>query len=208
MAAAKRRMKLGLKLSVKDSDATETSLSDGTGTSTAAAATAAAMGGSTAAGKELAKKASFKVDGSGFEAHGVRITDEGEPTAQASAAGLIHRMAFNCTNSHACASHRFLRVAGVILPGSGDSAEDSEGVVTVAGSSGQSITFSNLEMLRDLGAGASSTVKLARDKVTGTYYALKCISVFVKAMRHQLMSELRALFTADCEALVDFHGAT
>jgi len=94
------------------------------------------------------------------------------------------------------------------LPGSGDSAEDSEGVVTVAGSSGQSITFSNLEMLRDLGAGASSTVKLARDKVTGTYYALKCISVFVKAMRHQLMSELRALFTADCEALVDFHGAT
>lgn len=95
-----------------------------------------------------------------------------------------------------------------MLPGSGGSSEDSDGVVSIAGSGGSSIKFSDLEMLRDLGAGASSTVKLARDKATGKMYALKCISVFVKAMRHQLMSELRALFTADCEALVEFHGAT
>jgi hypothetical protein len=44
-------------------------------------------------------------------------------------------------------------------------------------------------------------------KATGELYALKCISLYVKQMRDQLMTELRMLFKSDCEGLIDFYGA-
>lgn len=37
------------------------------------------------------------------------------------------------------------------------------------------VSFDNIELIKKLGAGCSSTVHLARDKVTGQLYALKCI---------------------------------
>lgn len=69
------------------------------------------------------------------------------------------------------------------------------------------VRFEDLDLVRDIGSGCSSIVKLARHKVTGEYYALKCISLYMKQMRDQLLTELRTLFKSDCAALVDFHGA-
>lgn len=74
--------------------------------------------------------------------------------------------------------------------------------------SARTVTFEDLEEIRTLGSGASSTVKLARHKVTGELFALKCIGLYMKTMRDMLLTELRALFSSDCECLVDFYGAT
>lgn len=78
------------------------------------------------------------------------------------------------------------------------------------------VKFEDLDLLRDLGSGCSSIVKLARHKVhhlpcvrsflpctpppslspqvTGQYFALKCINLYMKQMRDQLLTELRTLF--------------
>jgi len=51
-------------------------------------------------------------------------------------------------------------------------------------------------------------VQLARHKKTGSLYALKLINLYDKSIRDMLLTELTALFKSDCEALIDFHGAT
>ena len=70
------------------------------------------------------------------------------------------------------------------------------------------VLFEDLEEIRTIGAGASSTVKLARHNTTGVYYALKCIGLYMKDMRKMLLTELHTLFHSDCDALIAFHGAT
>eukprot|EP01138_Halocafeteria_seosinensis_P009865 gb/GECG01010076.1/.p1 GENE.gb/GECG01010076.1/~~gb/GECG01010076.1/.p1 ORF type:complete len:383 (+),score=55.95 gb/GECG01010076.1/:1-1149(+) len=75
-------------------------------------------------------------------------------------------------------------------------------------SAGSTIPFEKLEEIRDLGAGACSTVKLVRHRDTDEYFALKSIGLYMKNMRDMLLSELRALFHSDCEALISFYGAT
>lgn len=51
-------------------------------------------------------------------------------------------------------------------------------------------------------------MQLARHKKTGSLYALKLINLYDKSIRDMLLTELTALFKSDCEALIDFHGAT
>lgn len=70
------------------------------------------------------------------------------------------------------------------------------------------VSFEDIEIVKKLGAGCSSVVQLARHKVTGELYALKCINLFDKGVRDMLLTELSTLFKSDCEALIDFHGAT
>jgi len=70
------------------------------------------------------------------------------------------------------------------------------------------VSFEDIEIVKKLGAGCSSVVQLARHKKSGELYALKLINLYEKSVRDMLLSELKALFTADCEALIEFHGAT
>lgn len=70
------------------------------------------------------------------------------------------------------------------------------------------VSFDDIAIIKKLGAGCSSTVQLARHKATGELYALKCISLFDKGLRDMLLTELNALFHSDCDALINFYGAT
>ena len=58
-----------------------------------------------------------------------------------------------------------------------------------------------------LGAGACSVVRLARHTATNERYAVKLFAIFDDAKRRQLVEEIRTLFSLDCAALVQFHGA-
>ena len=58
-----------------------------------------------------------------------------------------------------------------------------------------------------IGKGASSYVQLAVHRPTGRRLAIKVINMFEKAKRSQLMSEITALYDANCRALVKFYGA-
>lgn len=70
------------------------------------------------------------------------------------------------------------------------------------------IPYDDLSMGKTLGRGASSTVKLATHRRTGARYAVKCINMWDKSKRGQLVSELHTLYVSDCAALVQFYGAT
>lgn len=70
------------------------------------------------------------------------------------------------------------------------------------------IPYEDLEVLHDIGRGASSVVKHARHRGTGEQYAVKCISLWDKTKRDQLIKEIQALYSSDCAALVQFYGAT
>ena len=59
-----------------------------------------------------------------------------------------------------------------------------------------------LEIMKELGRGASSYVQLVRDKKTNKRMALKVINVFDKNMRAMLMREIKTLYKCDCHALV------
>lgn len=91
----------------------------------------------------------------------------------------------------------------------GDITVDKKGlrIADVMDNHDRHITYEELKILKSIGSGCSSTVKLAMHKETGELYALKCISLYVKQMRDQLMTELRMLFKSDCEGLIDFYGA-
>jgi hypothetical protein len=71
-----------------------------------------------------------------------------------------------------------------------------------------SVSFDEIDIVKKLGAGCSAQVYLAKEKATGKLFALKCIALYDKGVRDMLMAELQALFKSDCEALVDFKGAT
>jgi hypothetical protein len=77
-------------------------------------------------------------------------------------------------------------------------------IADVADNHDRHLRYEDLRIIRSIGSGCSSTVKLAQHKVTREFFALKCISLFVKQMRDQLLTELRMLFKSDCEALIDF----
>jgi mitogen-activated protein kinase kinase 1 len=70
------------------------------------------------------------------------------------------------------------------------------------------VSFDDLELLHRLGSGCSSVVYLARHKRTGVLWAVKILNLYDKSVKEMLLRELRALYRADCEAIVGFAGAT
>lgn len=72
----------------------------------------------------------------------------------------------------------------------------------------EGVKYDDLIMGKMLGRGASATVKLATHRDTGERYAVKCINMYDKSKRGQLVSELHTLYVSDCAALVQFFGAT
>ena len=70
------------------------------------------------------------------------------------------------------------------------------------------LTLEQLEPLQTLGSGASATVRLARDTVSGNLLALKIINVMTdKSQRHQVLNELRVLTTIEHPQLVPLFDA-
>ena len=54
-------------------------------------------------------------------------------------------------------------------------------------------SLADLEMLNELGSGASGTVFKARHKSTGNIVAVKCVTILEKAKRDQVVSEIRLM---------------
>lgn len=91
----------------------------------------------------------------------------------------------------------------------GDVKIDGEGVtITDKAQKFQGVRYEDLIMGRMLGRGASSTVKFATHASSGERYAVKCINMYDKSKRGQLVSELHTLYVSDCAAMVQFYGAT
>mmetsp|Transcript_23873 Transcript_23873/g.39478 ORF Transcript_23873/g.39478 Transcript_23873/m.39478 type:complete len:361 (+) Transcript_23873:91-1173(+) len=67
------------------------------------------------------------------------------------------------------------------------------------------LRLQDLEMLDILGKGASSLVRKAIHKPTGTPLAVKILNVFDKAKRDQLLRELRTLYSSTFPWLVSFY---
>ena len=65
----------------------------------------------------------------------------------------------------------------------------------------------DLELGDTIGRGCSSYVQIALHRKTGQQFAVKVINMFDKAKREQLISEIQALYDADCDALVTFFGS-
>ena len=53
------------------------------------------------------------------------------------------------------------------------------------------VSFDEIDIVKKLGAGCSAQVYLAREKTTGTLFALKCIALYDKNVRDMLMAELQ-----------------
>ena len=70
-------------------------------------------------------------------------------------------------------------------------------------------SLADLEMLEELGSGASGTVFKARHISTGTLVAVKCVTILEKAKRDQVVSELRIMMshTLGARWLVMMHNA-
>jgi len=64
-----------------------------------------------------------------------------------------------------------------------------------------------LDMMEDLGAGASGTVKKAKHKPTGQLVAVKQIQILEKTKRDQMVAELRIMRTHECPWLVSLYNA-
>jgi len=67
------------------------------------------------------------------------------------------------------------------------------------------LRLADIEMLEVLGKGASSLVRKALHKPSGTPLAVKILSVFDKAKRDQLLRELRTLYSSTFPWLVSFY---
>ena len=67
--------------------------------------------------------------------------------------------------------------------------------------------LADLEMLEQLGAGASGVVSKARHRATGTVVAVKCVTILEKAKRDQVVSELRIMKKHAASWLVHMHNA-
>ena len=70
-------------------------------------------------------------------------------------------------------------------------------------------SIADLEMLEELGSGASGTVFKARHISTGTLVAVKCVTILEKAKRDQVVGELRIMMSHALGArwLVQMHNA-
>lgn len=88
---------------------------------------------------------------------------------------------------------------GVVVDGKGVHLGDSE---SMAGA----VSFDDIQVIKKLGAGASSVVQLVRDS-KGQLFALKQINLYDKNIRGMLLAELKSLFHSDCECLIEFYGA-
>ena len=67
----------------------------------------------------------------------------------------------------------------------------------------------DIELREEVGRGASSVVRRARHKPTGTMIVLKILRNIIteREKRHQLIREIEALYDADCPCLIKFYGA-
>lgn len=70
-------------------------------------------------------------------------------------------------------------------------------------------SISDLEMLNELGSGASGNVFKARHRSTGTFVAVKCVTILEKSKRDQVISELRIMMSHSQGSrwLVKMHNA-
>lgn len=70
-------------------------------------------------------------------------------------------------------------------------------------------SIDELEMLEQLGSGASATVCKARHVSSGALVAVKCVTILEKSKRAQVVSELRILMshTSGSRWLVKLHNA-
>eukprot|EP00966_Prymnesium_polylepis_P006068 138928-Prymnesium_polylepis.3 len=70
-------------------------------------------------------------------------------------------------------------------------------------------SIADLEMLEELGSGASGTVYKARHTASGTLVAVKCVTILEKAKRDQVVGELRIMMSHVLGArwLVTMHNA-
>ncbi|CAM9168245.1 unnamed protein product [Discosporangium mesarthrocarpum] len=69
------------------------------------------------------------------------------------------------------------------------------------------VVYEDLELAELIGRGASSFVLRARHLGTNQSLALKVINLFDKSKRDQLITEINALYHADCPCLIKFFGA-
>lgn len=87
-------------------------------------------------------------------------------------------------------------------------AAGSPGLSPGAAKSGPEIeSIEDLEMLEELGSGASGTVWRARHRTTGAVVAVKQVQILEKARRDQAVSELRIMRKHQCPWLVSMHNA-
>ena len=121
----------------------------------------------------------FKVHGSGLEVIDERSATSSGDGGAAAAAAESDRAGKTMDGGRSAAAGRGSRSSSV-----GD------------------LNADQLEIIRELGRGASSFVQLVRDRKTGKEMALKIINVFDKNMRTMLMREIKTLYKCDCHALV------
>lgn len=139
---------------------------------------------------------------------GITFTGTGGSSARSSAGSVLAYAPQGAATAAGAETHG-LRARAPSYDG--NAAEDTTAPAPASTSSTRSLThvsFDDLEIERTLGEGASATVYLARHKASGQRYALKTIGLYDKAVRDQLISELSALYAAECDALVGFYGAT
>jgi len=68
-------------------------------------------------------------------------------------------------------------------------------------------SLDELDMMEDLGGGASGTVKRARHRPSGETVAVKQIQILEKGKRDQMISELKIMRTHECPWLVSLYNA-
>lgn len=82
----------------------------------------------------------------------------------------------------------------------GVAANDSERLLH-----GVKIVFTDLDMLEELGQGASGIVRKAVHKPTGAIVAVKTVNISDRGKRSQMVNELRSLTSSQCPYLVSLY---
>ena len=117
-------------------------------------------------------------------------------------------------SSYKLSDDNFVRGNVSILPtgvevGGGGSAGGAGGGMASDHDDGRLVIVdpSSLALGAPLGRGASAVVVAALHRASGSALALKVLSALDRSRRAQLVREVRALYAADCDCLVRFHGA-
>ena len=69
------------------------------------------------------------------------------------------------------------------------------------------VTYAELIIGRRIGQGACSAVHLAEHETSGKVYAVKMFNTFDKGQRAQMISEVKLLYSIECECIVSIKGA-
>ena len=143
---------------------------------------------------------SFMVSSDAFTAAGMKVHGSGLEVIDEDAMSRSP----SSRSSRASSSSSSSSSAGTSSAG-GKSGESDGGSTPTSGRRSSHVGDLNpehIEILKELGRGASSYVQLVRNKKTNKKMALKVINVFDKNMRAMLMREIKTLYKCDCHALV------